>query len=78
MSDTATTEASKSGAKRNPNAAVPILLFSFVFCLVIDNGFKFMSQPIADDLGLSVTEVSLQATLAGIVIGIGKELTNLR
>lgn len=71
MSDTATTEASKSGAKRNPKAAVPILLFSFVFCLVIDNGFKFMSQPIADDLGLSVTEVSLQATLAGIVIGIG-------
>lgn len=56
---------------KNPKAAVPILLFSFVFCLVIDNGFKFMSQPIADDLGLSVTEVSLQATLAGIVIGIG-------
>ncbi|MDO5077320.1 MFS transporter [Corynebacterium sp.] len=67
MAGTATTKASSS----NPKAAVPILLFSFVFCLVIDNGFKFMSQPIADDLGLSITTVSLQATLAGIVIGIG-------
>lgn len=55
----------------NPKAAVPIILFTFVFCLVIDNGFKFMTKPIADDLGLSLTTASLQATLAGIVIGIG-------
>ncbi|MDO4686600.1 MAG: MFS transporter [Corynebacterium sp.] len=58
-------------AAKNPKAAVPILLFSFVFCLIIDNGFKFMSQPIADALNLSANEVSLQATLPGIVIGIG-------
>lgn len=43
----------------------------FVFSLVIDNGFKFMSKPIADSLDLTVTTVSLQATLAGIIIGIG-------
>lgn len=55
----------------NPKAAVPIILFTFVFCLVIDNGFKFMTKPIAEDLGLSLTTASLQATLAGIVIGIG-------
>ncbi|WP_038605009.1 MFS transporter [Corynebacterium atypicum] len=52
-------------------AAVPILLFTFLFSLITDNGFKFMNLPISQDLGLSVTEVSLQATLAGIVIGIG-------
>ncbi|MBV7292479.1 MFS transporter [Corynebacterium sp. TAE3-ERU16] len=62
---------SPAGYGVNPKRAVPILLFSFVFCLVIDNGFKFMSKPIADALDLSVTTVSLQATLAGIVIGIG-------
>lgn len=55
----------------NPTRAVPILLILFVFSLVIDNGFKFMSLPIAEDLQLPVTEVSLQATLAGIIIGIG-------
>ncbi|QGS34973.1 hypothetical protein FOB82_08390 [Corynebacterium xerosis] len=55
----------------NPKAAVPVILFTFVFCLVIDNGFKFMTKPIAEDLGLSLTTASLQATLAGIVIGIG-------
>lgn len=55
----------------NRKAAVPVILFTFVFCLVIDNGFKFMTKPIAEDLGLSLTTASLQATLAGIVIGIG-------
>ncbi|MFL0446709.1 hypothetical protein [Corynebacterium xerosis] len=55
----------------DPKAAVPVILFIFVFCLVIDNGFKFMTKPIAEDLGLSLTTASLQATLAGIVIGIG-------
>lgn len=55
----------------DPKAAVPVILFTFVFCLVVDNGFKFMTKPIAEDLGLSLTTASLQATLAGIVIGIG-------
>lgn len=55
----------------NPKAAVPVLLFSFVFCLVLDNGFKFMTKPIAESLDLSVSTASLQATLAGILIGIG-------
>lgn len=63
-------KAAGSGAV-NPKAAVPILLITFVFCLVIDNGFKFLNLPIAQSLGLNVTEVSLQATLAGIIIGIG-------
>lgn len=57
--------------KIDPKKAVPILLFMFVFSLVIDNGFKFMSMPIAADLNLPVTTVSLQATLAGVLIGIG-------
>ena len=51
--------------------AVPILLFLFVFGLVIDNSFKLISVAIADDLNISVTTVSWQATLAGLVIGIG-------
>lgn len=59
------------GAAPNPKAAVPVLLFSFVFCLVLDNGFKFMTKPIAESLDLSVSTASLQATLAGILIGIG-------
>lgn len=57
--------------KFNPKAAVPILLFAFVFCLVMDNGFKFMTKPIAESLELSTSTASLQATLAGILIGIG-------
>ncbi|RBY81972.1 MFS transporter [Geodermatophilus sp. TF02-6] len=56
---------------RNPKRAVPILLAIFVFALVIDNGFKYMSLPISQDLGLDINTVSLQATLAGIIIGIG-------
>lgn len=63
--------AASASAVLNPKAAVPILLFTFVFCLVIDNGFKFMTKPIGEALGLSPTTASLQATLAGIVIGIG-------
>lgn len=55
----------------NPKAAVPILLFLFVLCLVLDNGFKSLNLPISADLGLSVDTVSLQATLAGVIIGIG-------
>ncbi|TFB62792.1 MFS transporter [Cryobacterium sp. Hz7] len=55
----------------NPTRAVPILLFLFVFSLVLDNGFKFMSPALALDLNLPVNTVSLQATLTGILIGIG-------
>lgn len=51
--------------------AVPILLFLFVFSLVIDNSFKLISVDIANDLNISVTTVSWQATLAGLIIGIG-------
>nr|WP_120491174.1 MFS transporter [Corynebacterium lactis] len=65
------TSTSTAGRALNPKAAVPVLLFSFVFCLVLDNGFKFMTKPIAESLDLSVSTASLQATLAGILIGIG-------
>lgn len=54
-----------------PSRAVPILLSLFVFSLVLDNGFKFMSPALAESLNLPVNTVSLQATLAGILIGIG-------
>ncbi|WP_104083899.1 MFS transporter [Cryobacterium sp. Y11] len=54
-----------------PTRAVPILLSLFIFSLVLDNGFKFMSPALAKDLSLPVDTVSLQATLAGILIGIG-------
>ncbi|WP_058234692.1 MFS transporter [Devriesea agamarum] len=55
----------------NPKQAVPLILALFVFSLIIDNGFKNLSQPIATNLGISPSEASLQATLAGILIGIG-------
>jgi len=54
-----------------PSRAVPILLILFVFSLVLDNGFKFMSPALAESLALPVNTVSLQATLAGLLIGIG-------
>jgi len=60
-----------SETEMNPKKAVPVLLFLFVFSLVIDSAFRFTSKPIADALGLSVTTVSLQATLGGIIIGVG-------
>ena len=31
----------------NPKAAVPIMLTAFVLCLMIDNGFKFMTSPLS-------------------------------
>lgn len=55
----------------NPKAAVPILLFVFVFSLIIDNGFKTMTMPIAQALEISDKTASLQASLAGVIIGIG-------
>lgn len=51
--------------------AVPVLLSLFIFCLVIDNAFKLVSVDMAEDLNISVTTVSWQATLAGLFIGIG-------
>ncbi|WKD58466.1 Major Facilitator Superfamily protein [Corynebacterium caspium DSM 44850] len=48
-----------------------MLLFSFVFCLVIDNGFKTMTGPMASGLGINTNTASLQASLAGVIIGIG-------
>lgn len=61
----------KTGLALHPQKAVPVLLFLFVFSLVMDNGFKLMSPSIAASLGLSENTVSLQATLPGILIGIG-------
>ncbi|AFM06543.1 MFS transporter [Corynebacterium pseudotuberculosis Cp162] len=55
----------------NPKAAVPVLLFSFVFCLIVDNGFKTMTGPMAAGLGIDPNTASLQASLAGVIIGIG-------
>lgn len=55
----------------NPKAAVPVLLFTFVFSLMLDNGFKFMTKPIEESLNLDTATASLQATLPGILIGIG-------
>ena len=57
--------------KLSPKHAVPIILFTFIFSLIIDNGFKFMTDPMGEALGLSLNKVSLQASLAGVIIGIG-------
>lgn len=59
------------GAALNPKRAVPVLLFVFVFALVIDNGFKTMTMPMAEGLGIPDNTASLQASLAGVIIGIG-------
>lgn len=56
---------------RSATAAVPVLLFSFVFCLIVDNGFKTMTGPMAQGMGMDPNTVSLEASLAGIIIGIG-------
>ena len=55
----------------NAKKAVPVILFFFLFALIIDNSFKLVSVDIASDLGISATTVSWQATLAGLIIGIG-------
>lgn len=61
----------RTGRAIHPEAAVPVLLALFVFSLIMDNGFKLLSPSIASSLGLSENTVSLQATLPGILIGIG-------
>ena len=70
MSDAPHADA-KARPALNPKQAVPVLLSLFVFSLMMDNGFKLMSPSIASSLGLSENTVSLQATLPGILIGIG-------
>jgi MFS family permease len=51
--------------------AVPVMLLLFLLCLIIDNSFKIISIDMAKDFNISATTVSWQATLAGLVIGIG-------
>ena len=50
---------------------MPVLLAIFVFSLVIDNSFKYITEPISGTLGITLNEASLQATIPGILIGIG-------
>lgn len=73
MTSTAPVQGTTPGHTRglDPKRAVPIILFTFVFSLIIDNGFKFMTDSMGEALGLSLNEVSLQASLAGVIIGIG-------
>ncbi|MFH0325252.1 MFS transporter [Clostridium perfringens] len=51
--------------------AVPAVLALMIFALVIDNSFKIISPDLAKAFNISATAVSWQATLAGLVIGIG-------
>ena len=64
-------ESLPSDHSKNLRRAVPVILFFFVFALIIDNSFRLISVEIANDLGISASAVSWQATLAGLVIGIG-------
>jgi len=68
---TATIEALQNNQARQAKKAVPVILFFFVLSLIIDNAFKLISVEIAKDLGISATTVGWQATLAGLIIGIG-------
>ncbi|RAN82398.1 MFS transporter [Bacillus sp. SRB_331] len=61
----------KKAQEYSVKKAVPITLLLFLLCLVIDNSFKIISVDMAKDFDISVTTVSWQATLAGLVIGIG-------
>ncbi|PGS96543.1 MFS transporter [Bacillus cereus] len=61
----------KKAQEYSVKKAVPITLLLFLLCLVIDNSFKIISVDMAKDFHISVTTVSWQATLAGLVIGIG-------
>ncbi|MCP1386936.1 MFS transporter [Corynebacterium sp. TA-R-1] len=65
------TTANPAAGGLNPKRAVPIILFTFVFSLIVDNGFKFMTDSMGEALNLTLNEVSLQASLAGVIIGIG-------
>ncbi|CAI8833313.1 MULTISPECIES: MFS transporter [Bacillus] len=61
----------KKTQKYSAKKAVPVTLLLFLLCLVIDNSFKIISVDMAKDFHISATTVSWQATLAGLVIGIG-------
>jgi MFS transporter, DHA2 family, metal-tetracycline-proton antiporter len=65
--DISVTDASEYNVKK----AVPVILLLFLLCLIIDNSFKIISVDMAKDFNISATTVSWQATLAGLVIGIG-------
>ncbi|WHY78451.1 MFS transporter [Neobacillus sp. WH10] len=61
----------KKAQEYSVKKAVPITLLLFLLCLIIDNSFKIISVDMAKDFHISATTVSWQATLAGLVIGIG-------
>ena len=71
MSTTTADVTMKKTQEYSAKKAVPITLLLFVLCLVIDNSFKIVSVDMAKDFHISATTVSWQATLAGLVIGIG-------
>lgn len=50
---------------------IPVLLGLFVFSLVIDQGFKFITDPMSVSLEIDLTTASLQVSLTGIVLAIG-------
>lgn len=59
------------GLAMYPKQGIPVLLFLFVFALVMDNGFKLMTDTISRSLDISLNSASLQATIPGIIIGVG-------
>ncbi|PGZ95241.1 MFS transporter [Bacillus pseudomycoides] len=71
MSTTTADVSLKKTQEYSAKKAVPITLLLFLLCLVIDNSFKIVSVDMAKDFHISATTVSWQATLAGLVIGIG-------
>ncbi|MGG0187264.1 MFS transporter [Bacillus rhizoplanae] len=71
MSTTTADVSMKKTQEYSAKKAVPITLLLFLLCLVIDNSFKIISVDMAKDFHISATTVSWQATLAGLVIGIG-------
>ncbi len=68
---TSSSETLQSTSSHQAKKAVPVILIFFVLALIMDNAFKLISVDMAKDLGISATTVSWQATLAGLVIGIG-------
>ena len=65
------TASMKKTQEYSAKKAVPVTLLLFLLCLIIDNSFKIISVDMAKDFNISATTVSWQATLAGLVIGIG-------
>lgn len=68
---TAAGETTNNTNSHQAKKAVPVILTFFVLALIMDNAFKLISVEIANDLGISATTVGWQATLAGLIIGIG-------